>query len=182
MFTHSTKPPSKGVNHKNHTPNSSNSSRTTSGCVSTYSSALPPTSGYMLYRAKAIILTPPIPFLCFANGLSHIILHTHSNRWALGTVQEVIVAFVYVPPPPTPSPSFSKEPRPLVSCHHITACRPRGLMTGSIVHENTIIASGSIATVWMAFKKGKKGTKHMLPACTHISPKPQHIKTYRTSF
>lgn len=68
MFTHSTilccqgprdKPPSKGVNHKNHTPNSSNSSRTTSGCVSTYSSALPPTSGYMLYRAKAIILPPP---------------------------------------------------------------------------------------------------------------------------
>lgn len=41
----------------------------------------------------------------------------------------------------------SKESHLLVSCHRITACRPRGLMTGSILHENTIIALGSIATV-----------------------------------
>lgn len=57
---------------------------------------------YMLYCAKAIILIPTLlhlPSLCFANVLSHIILHTHSNHWALGTVQEVIVAFVQVAPP-----------------------------------------------------------------------------------
>lgn len=33
-------------------------------------------------------------------------------------------------------------------------------MTGSIVHENTIIALGSIATVWMAFKRGKRNQTH----------------------
>lgn len=33
-------------------------------------------------------------------------------------------------------------------------------MTGSIVHENTIIALGSIATVWMAFKEEKRNQTH----------------------
>lgn len=73
------------------------------------------------------------------------------------------MAFVRLVSLPLPQ----KGPRPLVSCHHITASGPRGLMTGSIVHENTIIALGSIATVWMAFKNRKTGPKHMLPAQRH---------------
>lgn len=49
-------------------------------------------------------------------------------------------------------------------------------MTGSIVHENTIIALGSIATVWMVFKRGEKSS-HTHAVCLkgyksiHISEK-----------
>lgn len=118
--------------------------------VSTLSLPLqPPASGCTCCIVQQqSFLSLHLPSLCFANGLSHIILHTHFNHWALGTVQEVIVAFVHVPPigPPL-SLFFLKEQHPLFSCHRTTAFRPRSLMTGAIVHENTIIALGSIATV-----------------------------------
>lgn len=53
----------------------------------------------LLCKSNHSFPPPFVPSLCFANGLSHIILHTHSNHRALGTVREVIVAFVHVTPP-----------------------------------------------------------------------------------
>ena len=98
---------SKGSTRRTVPPSGSSSSGTARGRVNPpichFNPPPPRLRVYMLYCAKAIILIPTLlhlPSLCFANVLSHIILHTHSNHWALGTVQEVIVAFVRVAPPP----------------------------------------------------------------------------------
>lgn len=151
-------PPLHEVNRKNHTPIWIQLPWDVwEACPSLPLQPPPPHLGvYMLYCAKAIILTPPVPPSLFCRWtIPHHFTYT-LQPLSSGDCPGSNCGFCACGPPPP----FSKEPRPLVSCHHITACRPRGLMTGSIVHENTIIALGSIATVWMAFKTGKGDQTH----------------------
>lgn len=86
----------------------SSSSGTARGCVNPQSATSPPVASgctCAIVQKQSFSTPPHLPSLCFANGFSHIILHTHSNHWALGTIQEVIVAFVRVVPPLLPQRS-----------------------------------------------------------------------------
>lgn len=143
---------SKGSTMRTTPPSGLSSSGTARGRVNPQSAtSTPRLRVYMLYCAEAIIPpppptlpAPPPPLSLFCKWpLPHHFTYT-LQPLSSGDRPGSNCGFCACSPP---HPSSSKEPRPLVSCHHITACRPRGLMTGSIVHENTIIALGSIATV-----------------------------------